>query len=296
MRSNPPQEFLPMALLAIGFIFCSNAVGDQNGSDSASRTQYRQALAQLRSDRNIPQAKARFSRIIGLDPSFAAPHYNLAKIAERTGDYETAIRELEVFQNLSHNPVAKTKAQRDLMVLHAYASLVIPPAGADDNYKSTLNSSLDLLKSGRSDQALSKLRALNRSLDTSWQIDFLQAAAHFQQKNYILAVKFMGAALDSAPAAEQSAAIKSLYAPILQVAASKAWRAKSYKLASTYFEQAWHIRPNHPGLGLCAATAAALSKDRPRALHLIQEIEAGADEEARQKAEMLKQKIDKLHS
>ncbi|MGB8411412.1 MAG: hypothetical protein WCE23_01165 [Candidatus Binatus sp.] len=201
-------------------------------------------LGRFAQDRDAQKAREGLLEALKEDPSYPSPRFYLGFLSEELEDWEGAITSFRAFCDLEPSSDRCATARLEIKRL-AEVQTDSPQALKDFRYSQKIRLAKSALGAGSPKSAVMFASQASAIDDTRWEAYAIGAAALTKQKQFDDAAKFLGMAMDRAPADTKpklQAALdqcnKEKQYAAFALAGAQALQAKQYQVAAAQFDQA----------------------------------------------------------
>lgn len=215
------------------------------------------------------------------DPTFAAPHYNLASLDETEENWDAATARLQKVMDLAPNSRLSERARTELARLSTIRQLWATPEGQKKvRYDQAVDQARLLLQVNRPDDAMAEAESALRIDDSRHEARLVLADALTRIGRYDVAIVHLKLAAAAAPAIatkikQAIAEVENLKKyDVLVTQADAALGDANYHRATDLYRSAWRLRPDREACGLRMAMALGFAGDFGQAQSTLEKLVA----------------------
>lgn len=285
MRRTPFSSSFPAFLgIAASFLLGTASLFAQEVAQTQpeAETDYQAIIKNLAQDHNTAKARAALLLLLKSNPDYAKPRYNLALIAASDHHWSLALQWMGQYRDMV-DPTRRTKEDKII------AKFRLTQAA---EFRAAVTSTLALSNAGNTEEAATSADKL-RDIDDSQVVAYLfSGILEGNLHHYNDSEKLLREALKLAPDANKDKVADALTS-VLTTHAKSAGASGKYFTAGSLYEEAWHYEPQHPEIGLAAASSYALSGHYNEGAKIAQDLAQNSNPDIQTQAATLLQNMGK---
>lgn len=237
------------------------------------------------------QARALFEQAAQRDPTFAAPHYNIAQLDEADQEWDAAIARLQKVGALAPNSKLAERAKAGIVKLTKVKELWATPEGRKTvRYDMAVEQARMFLRINRAEDAMTEASSALQVDTTRHEARLVLADALTRVGKYDAAVAHLKLAAEASPALKEK--IDEAIGEVLNLKkydalvsqADAALGDANYRRAADLYQEAWRVRPEREACGLRMAMALGFAGEFAEAQKTLEKLVASKSPEVSREA------------